>query len=220
MSVVLLLGASGLVGSIVLRQLIAEVSVHRVIAPTRNPVRADPKVGSLVISDLFTLAEMDIWSSVDAVICTLGTTRSKAGSDKEFQRIDRDLPLALARKARDMGVPAFGYVSSLGADSHSRFLYTRTKGEVEEALWEMNFPSLTIVRPSLISGHRPQTRIVERAATGVLNVLSPLLPRSVRPNRADLIASVLVERALHPRAGETVIRSKDLTFENASLHGD
>ena len=215
-----LLGASGMVGSLALRQLIAEENVQRVIAPTRTPLRANPKVVNPVLPNLLVLLEMDIWTSVDAVICTLGTTRQKAGSDEAFRRIDRDLPLALARKAREMGVPAFGYVSSLGADPKSLFLYSRTKGEVEQALSGMNFPSLTIIRPSLISGDRQQSRFMERAATGFLNVLSPLLPARVRPNRADIIASALVDRAVNPRAGQTAIRSKDLGPENSPLQGD
>lgn len=210
MRVVVLLGASGLVGSVVLRRLIAADHVSRVVAPTRTPLRANPKVTNLVVPDLLELLEMDVWRSVDAVICVLGTTRHAAGSEGAFRRIDRDLTVALAKKAREMGVPAFGYVSSLGADPQSRFLYTRTKGEVEQALSGVGFPSLTIIRPSLISGDRPQSRLYERAAIGLLNLLSPLLPASLRPNRAESIASALVDRALNPRPGQTVIRSQDL----------
>lgn len=210
MKVVMLLGGSGLVGSLVLRQLIAADTVGRVVAPTRSPLRENPKMVNLVMPSLLELLEMDVWSPVEAVICTLGTTRQVAGSDGAFRRIDHDLPLALAGKAREAGIPTFGYVSSLGADPHSRFLYTRTKGEVEHALTAMKFPSLTIVRPSFIRGDRQQSRMGERVATGLLNLLSPVLPASVRPNRAESIASALVGRALHPRTGHTVIRSQDL----------
>ena len=42
------------------------------------------------------------------------------------------------------------------------------------------------------------------------NLLSPLLPASIRPNRAESIAAALVDRTLNPRAGQTVIRSQDL----------
>jgi uncharacterized protein YbjT (DUF2867 family) len=210
MKAVMLLGASGLVGSFILRQLFAADNVGRVIAPTRTPLQGNTKAANPVVPDLLDLLEMDVWTPVDAVICVLGTTRQAAGSDEAFRRIDRDLPLKLARKARDMGVPVFGYVSSLGADPRSRFLYARTKGEVELGLNEMKFPSLTIIRPSLISGDRPQSRLRERATLGLLHILAPLLPTSVRPNRAESIASTLVNRALNPRAGHTVIRSQDL----------
>lgn len=207
----MLLGGTGLVGSAVLRRLVAMEAVRLVVAPSRSPLRADAKVKNIVVEDLLSLTEIEAtWQHLDAVICAIGTTRRKAGSDAAFRHADLEIPIGIAQKAVEADVPTFAYVSSMGADPRSPFLYTRTKGEAEAALRSLGFRSLTIVRPSLITGERLEVRPLERLAETTLRILRPLLPQSVRPNSAESIACELVEHILQPRAGQTTIRARDL----------
>lgn len=208
---VMLLGATGLVGSATLRLLLASDAVDTVIAPGRKALSAHPKLVNVVVGDLLALADMpEPWRGVDAVVCALGTTRKKAGSDAAFRHVDLDIPVALARTALAAGVPAFSYVSSIGADANSSLLYTRTKGEAEVALAAVGFRSLTIVRPGFIAGPRAEKRPVEAAVTLLLRFFGPLLPLSMRASSSESIACALVDHALHPRAGTTWIRAQDL----------
>jgi uncharacterized protein YbjT (DUF2867 family) len=141
------------------------------------------------------------------VICTLGTTIRKAGSQDAFRRVDHDYPLAVARFARQHGVQAFALNSATGADPGSRFFYNRVKGEVEEALRGLGFPSLTIVRPALIGGDREEFRPAEFMAMRVLRLAGPLLPPRYRIVPHERIARVLLEAAVTAPREEYIIES-------------
>lgn len=86
---------------------------------------------------------------------TMGTTRSQAGSAAAFRHIDFEIPLKLIRAAREAGVPHCSVVTSLGADRNSWFLYMKTKGEMEEAVRQLNFPMTTIFRPGVLGRSNP-----------------------------------------------------------------
>jgi uncharacterized protein YbjT (DUF2867 family) len=136
------------------------------------------------------------WWSVDGVVSALGTTRAKTQSPSDYRTIDYDYPLAVARHARAFGATRFALVSSLGADPSSRFAYTRLKGELESELEKVGFPSLTIVRPSVLDGHRTQARPNEGTVTAIFRLLGPVLPRRWRISPASVVAAALLEGAI------------------------
>jgi uncharacterized protein YbjT (DUF2867 family) len=150
---------------------------------------------------------------VDSVICTLGTTIRKAGSQEAFRRVDHDYPLMVAQLTRQHGARAFALNSATGADPASRFFYNRVKGEVEEAIRQVGFPSLTIVRPALIGGDRDEFRPAEFAAMRLLRLAEPLLPRRYRVVPHERIASVLLEAAVTAPRGEHIIESDAIIRE-------
>lgn len=105
MTRVLLIGATGLVGQSVLRQALQHPQVEQVIAPTRRPLPAHARLLNPVV-DFDALPSDADWWAVDAVICTLGTTIKKAGSQAAFRRVDHDLPLRVAQIALRHGAKA------------------------------------------------------------------------------------------------------------------
>ncbi|MGO1720331.1 MAG: NAD-dependent epimerase/dehydratase family protein [Luteimonas sp.] len=205
----LLLGATGLVGSHVLELAIADERVHEVIAPTRRPIPERPGLVAPLV-DFDSLPEDASWWRAEAVICALGTTMKQAGSREAFRRVDHHYPLQAARIARGHGVPTFVLNSAMGADPHSRFFYNCVKGELERGLRELGFTSLTFVRPGLISGKREQFRLGERVAEIVLGAAGPVLPRKWRVNPARHIALAMLEAAVEGGAGKRVVGSEEL----------
>jgi uncharacterized protein YbjT (DUF2867 family) len=195
MTRILLVGATGLVGGLVLTKALADPRITSVVALTRRALPAHPKLINPLV-DFAALPDDAEWWSVDGVICTLGTTRAKAGSDQAFRTVDYDYPLAVAKISRRHGAQRFALNSSMGADASSRLLYPRTKGELERDLQALDFPSLTIARPGLIGGDRAEFRAGERIAAAVLGVLGPLLPRRFRICPAERIADALIEGAV------------------------
>lgn len=206
----LLVGATGLVGSHVLRQALAEMRVESVVAPTRRDLPKHAKLQAPLV-DYERLPEAAAWWNADAVICTLGTTIKVAGSQHAFRRVDHDYPLQVAQLARRHGTPTFVLNSALGADASSRIFYNRVKGELEQALAQVGFSSLTHVRPGLIGGDRQEHRTGERAALIALGALAPLLPRRWRINPADNIARALIQAAITATPGVHVVSSEALT---------
>ena len=205
----LLVGGSGEVGRAVLAQALADRRVAEVIALTRRPLPAVAKLTNVVV-DFDRLPEQAPWWAVDAVICTLGTTRRAAGSNEKFAAVDRDLPLRIARLARAAGATRFALNSSLGANARSGNVYLRTKGEAEDAIRQLGYPGFTAVRPSLIDADRAESRPGERLALTFVRALGPLIPRRWQAVKPEAIAHALLETALVPKPVSQVIESGDL----------
>lgn len=207
MRCILLVGATGLVGQSALQQALEHPAVGRVVAPTRRPLTEHPKLLNPVVN-FDALPEDEPWWAADAVICTLGTTIKKAGSQPAFYRVDHDHPMRVAELARRHGARAFALNSALGADASSRVFYSRTKGELERDLQELGFPSLTFVRPGLIGGERAEKRPAEHLGVKVAGWLRPLLPAQYRVVPAERIAFHLLQAALAEQPGVHVIPSE------------
>lgn len=98
----------------------------------------------------------------------------------------------------------------MGADARSRIFYSRTKGEVEDALAGIGFTSLTLLRPGLLGGERRQHRSGERLALRVMGALAGILPARYRIVPAGRVADALLRAALDAPPGTHVIRSEQL----------
>jgi uncharacterized protein YbjT (DUF2867 family) len=205
----LVAGASGLVGRECLRRLSADEAVREVRALVRRALpqalSALPRVRECR-TELDRTAEHAEWFAADWVFCALGTTIKKAGTREAFRRVDFDYPLAVARLARERGAAHFLLVSARGADPRSSFFYNRVKGELEEAVKALGYPSLTIARPSLLLGERDEFRLGEELA----KPLGWLLPPSSRPVHAAQVAAALVRAAHESRPGVRIIGNAEL----------
>jgi uncharacterized protein YbjT (DUF2867 family) len=208
-AVVLLVGATGLVGQAVLRRALDDSRISRIVAPTRRPLPPAPRLENPVVS-FDRLPEDAPWWAADAVVCTLGATIRAAGSKEAFRKVDHDYVVAVARLARAHGVRAFALTSAIGADARSRIFYNRVKGEVEASVEACGFPSLTVVRPGFIGGTRRESRPLEQAAVRVVLAVGPLLPRRWRINPADSIARALLDSALRADPGRRIVPSEAL----------
>ena len=209
MAKLLIAGATGLVGKLVLEQALADQRVSRVIALTRRPIAPSDKLENVVI-DFSDMPDQAAWWSVDGVVSALGTTRAAAKSRSVYRAVDYDYPLAVARHAREHGATRFALTSSLGADPRSPFVYTRTKGELEFELKKLGFLSLTIVRPSVLDGDREQPRSDERMAKIIFRMLAPVLPRRLRISPASAVAASLMNGAIDAPPGVHVRNNEDM----------
>jgi len=209
MTKILLAGATGLVGGEALNQLLADERVTELVAPTRRPLPPHPKLRN-PLTDQTSLPLDASWWHVDGAICALGTTRAKAGSAAAFRAIDHDYVLAVGRQARASGATRFALTSSMGADARVPFLYSRTKGEVEQAIAQLGFPSLTIVRPGLLGGQRAEPRPLEQALEKLLRIAAPVLPASARISPAATVARILVEAAIKGKDGSHLVNSAQI----------
>jgi uncharacterized protein YbjT (DUF2867 family) len=209
----LLLGATGLVGGHLLPLLAADGRWAHVVTLGRRPMpRAGPRHAHHVI-DFERLAERPELFTCDDVFCCLGTTIKQAGSEEAFARVDRDYPLEAARLARGQGATQYLLVSSLGASPRSPFFYTRVKGELEEALEDVGFESLSIFRPSQLAGERAEERPGERWALAALRVARPALVgplRRLRPTPAEAVARAMAAVAAERPAGVRVFEAEEI----------
>jgi uncharacterized protein YbjT (DUF2867 family) len=211
-------GGTGLVG----RHLIAELTTAgaSVVAVGRRPPQPPPGGPAPDFHE----ADLEAWATDptvgvplltggQAVFVSLGTTLRKAGSREAFRRVDLDYVVAVARAAREAGVPRLLAVSSLGASVRAGSFYLQVKGEAEEALRGLGFPSLTIARPSLLLGDRAESRPLEAVSSVAFRLLRPLLRgpfTRYRAIEARTVARALVRTAADPPTGTAVLESHHL----------
>jgi uncharacterized protein YbjT (DUF2867 family) len=182
--VALVAGGSGLVGSRLLRLICEAPEYQRVYALSRRPLGFEhPRLANRIVPFDRLAAQLKGLVCHDA-FCTLGTTMRAAGSEAAFRAVDHDAVVAFARAARAAGAQRFVVVSAIGADPESGNLYQRVKGETEDALAGLGFPSLDILRPSLLLGPRSEMRPLELAARMLAPIASPFLHGSLQPWRA------------------------------------
>lgn len=210
---VLLLGGTGLVGTAVLRLLARDDRVAEVrVLVRRSPrtatagIEATNRVVEHMIDYDWPDADSEVFD-VDTVICALGTTIRTAGSQAAFRKVDYEYPLRIAGIARRHGASHFAMVTAIGADPHARTFYSRVKGNVEEAVRKLDYPSLTIIRPSFLMGDRLESRPLESVARH-LGVYLPLKWRSISVER---VARALVTEVLSDDTrGVNVIENDEL----------
>lgn len=204
----MIVGATGAVGKAVLAAALADARIENVVAPTRRPLT--PHSGLLnPVVDFTQLAADAPWWKVDAVVCALGTTIKTAGSKAAFAAVDRDLPVQVAKLARQAGATRFALVSSVGA-SHKGNFYLRTKAQAETAIREMGYPSYTIVRPSMIDANREQVRPGETLGLLLARLFNRLIPLRYRAVKPEAIAQALLNGILIAPDGNHVVESEHL----------
>jgi uncharacterized protein YbjT (DUF2867 family) len=203
-----LAGATGLVGGECLRRLLASKRYARVVAVARRSLEHDGRHRKLdtVLVDFDRMDEVAERLCGDHVFCALGTTIRKAGSQARFRVVDHDYPLRLAEITRKQGATHYSLVSALGASRASPFFYSRVKGELEDDLRRMGWPSLALFRPSVIAGDRGESRPLERLGEQMLR----FAPATWRPVAAGDIAAAMIETALREPPGVTIVESRDI----------
>lgn len=198
---IVIVGASGIVGSRALTRFLARKDVRRVVALGRRelPLQHD-KLTSMVL-DLHSSEALarEIPDDVDIAVCCLGTTMKKAGSKEAFRAVDRDAVVTFGEAAQRKGASRFLLVSAIGADPHSKNFYLRTKGEAERALTQLGYPQLTVLRPSFIDdqGARTEFRLAERIGLPIARALFSRIGKTHRlaPIPADTLGHALVHLA-------------------------
>lgn len=207
---VLLAGATGLVGGLMLHGLLADPQVATVHVLSRRALSSSHPKLSVHLVDFNRLPELP---RVDEVYLALGTTIKVAGSQAAFRAVDLDANLAVARAAASSGAHRVGLVSAAGADSRSSMFYNRVKGELEDALKAMGLTALVLAQPSLLldkrEGLNQPPRLGERIAIPIAKVLAPLLPGPYRPVHARAVAHALL-RTVPSALGLVVLTSDQL----------
>jgi len=143
----------------------------------------------------------------DEIFCCLGTTIKVAGSQKAFYKVDFEYPYDIAKRAFLNGTKKFALVSSLGANKKSFLFYSKTKGEIEEAITKIGFESLFILRPALLLGNRSTHRAGERIFQLFFTKLSFLIPKKYKAIQAKQVAKAMIACMKIDQTGVQIIES-------------
>jgi uncharacterized protein YbjT (DUF2867 family) len=208
----IIIGASGLVGNLILSEVINDNDFSEVRIFVRKPTGiVSPKLKEIVnpMKDISALSA-DIQG--DVLFNALGTTIKKAGSQEEQQRIDRDLPVAFAKIASTNGVKIMINVSSVGASLNGGF-YLKTKAEMENGTTNFFPKSVFHFRPGLLAGNRKEIRLAEKIASGVTKIIDPILTGSLKKYRSmpvGKLAKAMISLSKNPAGKPAVLHYPEI----------
>ena len=193
MKTALLIGATGLVGSHILKNLADHPDYGRIVVFTRRSTGFSHQKLDENIVNFDNLNEWQKKLKGDVLYSALGTTLKKAGSKDAQYKIDYTYQYSVARAALENGTMQYGLVSSAGADPDSIIFYSRMKGELDRDIAALEFNKIVIVRPSGLMGERKEERPAEKIGIGMSKVLKylPYLNK-YRPIHGNTVARALI----------------------------
>jgi len=203
-----LVGATGLVGSAVLTQLLAEEKIKKINVLTREKIDIpSPKVMNYVVDFE---KEEDLKNSIHgaAIICCIGTTKAKTPDVKEYEKIDRDIPIRLAKISKRNGIQHYHLISAIGANKLSAINYNRIKGEAEEGVLAAGIPTTRIYRPGMLIGKRNESRPGEFIAQKLSFLFDLFMIGSMQKYhsvKAEYLADKIIKKNFDPNKNEDVI---------------
>ncbi|GIV36698.1 MAG: nucleoside-diphosphate sugar epimerase [Cyclobacteriaceae bacterium] len=210
MKTALIAGATGLVGSFLLEDLLMDNRYTYVVAVTRRALHTKHPKLMQVVSDYDHLDDLAEQLKADDVFCCLGTTIRKAGSKQAFRKVDFEYPLKLAQITCKNGARNFLLVTALGANPASKIFYNRVKGEAEEAIRRVGFFAFHIFRPSLLLGNRSEHRTGEAAAKWFYKIFNPVIPLRYKAIHARTVARAMVHFAHTGQPGVFIHESDEI----------
>ena len=203
-------GATGLIGRELVQKLIAsdEYRVIYLISRRESGLR-HPKIKE-VLTGFDLISPLNIAETIDDAFCTLGTTMKQAGSREQFKKVDYQYVLAFADFTKRLGVSKFLVISSMGADPKSGVFYNMVKGMTEEALKEMGFKNLVILRPSMLLGKRSESRFSEKIFGFIMKALNFLISDNYKAIPGEKVAAFMVKMARTSIDSVSIIKSGEI----------
>jgi len=211
MKTAIVLGASGLVGTELVHQLLTTNEFGKVKIFVRRTLGINnPKLEEHLID----FNNLSAWKQ-DLVGYTLfscmGTTLKAAGSKEKQYVIDFTYPYQCIEVAIQNGTKQIVLVSSLGAKATSSNFYLRMKGELEEAIKQLNPSNFIIFRPSILDGNRVESRPAEYKAIQIMRKVGKLpFLKKYAPTLLSVLAGSMIRLALKDKVGVKVVESLEI----------
>jgi len=208
------IGATGLVGKLLVQQLLENENFDKV----RIFVRRDSGLKhSKLEQHIVDFSDENTWSKFltgDVLFSALGTTLKQAGGKEKQYEIDVVFNRNFAKKAKENGIENYVLVSSIGANSKSKIFYLHIKGKLDDAVAEMNFKNLVILRPSSLTGDRDGKRMAEKISVPVMNFVTKFMVKNYRPIHGKTVAKAMINSVINSQSDKVIWEGKEI-FELA-----
>ena len=201
----LIIGATGATGKDLVNILLQDNKYSAVVIFVRRSTGIiHPKLQEIItdFNDLERVADNihgDVWFSC------LGTTLKAAGSKEKQRAIDYAIPASFAAIAKRNGIPTVVLLSAYGASVKSNIFYSKLKGELEDTIDQLAFPSYIIFRPGLLV-RKDTDRAGEKLSAAVLHFLNRIgMAKKFRPLPTAVLAEKLAKAPKVFTTGKQVI---------------
>ena len=205
----IILGATGLTGSHLLKMLLKDSDYDRIKVFTRHKLKFSyPKIEEHVI-DLLKLSDHATEFTANVVFCCIGTTKAKTPDKALYRAIDYGIPVEAAKLCKQNSIKQIIVISALGANPKSKVLYNQLKGEMERDVLAQQIEHTHFLQPSLIVGNRKEKRMGEDISKRIMKLFDFLIPARYKMIEAKTIAQAMVQLARKP-SKEHVIPSEKI----------
>ncbi|QBF83613.1 nucleoside-diphosphate sugar epimerase [Shewanella maritima] len=221
-----IVGATGLVGSAMLKMLI-ELQRYKCVfvIGRRQPQWLSQYAEALKQSQqtlvVFIKAEiadfpnLELDEPIDTLYCALGTTIKQAGSQDAFIAVDKTAIIDIASRVIQMNPNAnkLVLVSAHGASAESKVFYNRVKGETEQAAIALGYQHVVILRPSLLIGKRSETRILEDIGQSASRYFAPIFRGpllTIKPIEHQQVAAAMLYFSMHAQQSVEIVSNKQM----------
>ncbi len=200
---IIITGATGMIGKLVLEECLQRSDVSQVTSITRRAVGIQhPKLKEVIHSDFCDFSAIeDVFKNQDICFFCIGVYTGQV-SAAEFKKITVDYTKAFAQTLRRNSNVVFSFLSGAGADSKekSKIMFAKDKGIAENALLNLKFKNTYIFRPGYIY---------------------PVEPR-IEPNRKYILMRRLYKyiSAVYPNIGLTSVQLVAKMVDVAFYGGD
>ena len=110
-----IIGSTGLTGSLLVRKLLNDPAIKKVISIARRPPEiSNPKLTEILVRNLAELPFLASTVCGELYFCCLGTTIKAAGSKENFEKVDHDAVVAFAKIAKAHDATSFTFLSAMG----------------------------------------------------------------------------------------------------------
>ena len=155
---ILLVGASGLVGSNLLH--ILKKNESELVLLSRKKLENQMGIEQ-IITNFDDIKKINYQETIDEVYIAIGKKLSlleliyiKKENQRSFQKVDFKYIKSIAEFALSRGAKSIALISAVGADNNSKNLYLNVKGKIEEEILSLGYEKVVIARPSHLLGKR------------------------------------------------------------------
>lgn len=213
--IAIVIGATGLVGSELLKELLSDTSFHKIIVYSRKPLSVSDDKLIHVQGELGEMSSHREKLQGDIYFSCLGTTIKTAGSQENFRKVDFHAVVSFGRIAFSHKAKKMIVVSASGASSQSKIFYSRVKGEAEKSLKDLGLASLVIFRPGLLIGERAEKRTAERLSIKTFGLLKHVIPVKLSRSlgtEVSVLVKHMVSEAKSENSGVQIIEARDISL--------
>lgn len=199
--VALVIGATGMVGSQLIEQLLTDDRFKMIRVFSRRSLA----IKNLKLEEhLINFDNPEEWKNLvrgDVLFSALGTTLRKAGSEGQQFKIDYKYQYQFAKAASENAVAQYVLVSAAYASPRSKIFYSMMKGILEKDIKKLLYQNITILKPGMLSGERKETRTGEKIGISVFYLLQHLPGlKFLRPVSAAVVAKAMITATeYHPQ---------------------
>ena len=220
---VLLIGASGLIGSELVQLLLRDDKIKSVKVFVRKTLAITDQKLIEILVDFEDLEDFKHEFQGDSLFCCIGTTRKKTPDLAAYKAIDYGIVLSAANLARSNQVPQVHLVSAIGAAVSSKIFYNRLKGEIEKDVIKLDFPTTVIYQPAMLIGKRSESRPAEFIAQKLMPFFDVFLlgkAQKYHSIEAKKVAESMLENFHKPKKGARVLQYENMITSPAANNTD